>query len=169
MLRGFVMMTLNKLPHVKPDLVHTDDNWESWDMEAFIDGLKKWLKRHNTEERPGDSYKPPLDPFRPPRDRNKDEKHWFINDDAGKDQVDSQRNKGTPWGNFISSEAVNQLKLNPTHHETRQMVTLNGTKTTIHANFSHRHGFLRRKNEREDRSYWKQDAGIRDCEKARHE
>ena len=29
MLRGFVMMTLNKLPHVKPDLVHTDDNWES--------------------------------------------------------------------------------------------------------------------------------------------
>ena len=45
MLRGFVMMTLNELPHVKPDLVHTDDNWESWDMEAFIDGLKKWLKR----------------------------------------------------------------------------------------------------------------------------
>ena len=128
MLRGFVMMTLNKLPHMKPDLVHTDDNWESWDMEAFIDGLKKWLKRHNTEERPGDSYKPPLDPFRPPRDRNKDEKHWFIKDDAGKDQVDSQRNKGTPWGNFISSEAVNQLKLNLTHHETRQMVTLNGTK-----------------------------------------
>ena len=30
--------------------------------------------------------------------------------------------------NFISSEAANQLKLNPTHHETRQMVTLNGTK-----------------------------------------
>ena len=97
-------------------------------MEAFIDGLKRWLKRHNTEERPGDSYKPPLDPFRPSRDRNKDEKHWFIKDDAGKDQVDSQRNKGTPWGNFISSEAVNQLKLNPTHNETRQMVTLNGTK-----------------------------------------
>ncbi|XP_067041060.1 troponin I-like [Acropora muricata] len=45
MLRGFVMITLNKLPHVKPDLVRTDDNWESWDMEAFIDGLKKWLKR----------------------------------------------------------------------------------------------------------------------------
>ena len=50
MLRGFVITTLNKLPHVKLDLVHTDDNWESWDMEAFINGLKKWLKRHNTEE-----------------------------------------------------------------------------------------------------------------------
>ena len=30
--------------------------------------------------------------------------------------------------NFISSEAANHLKLTPTHHETRQMVTLNGTK-----------------------------------------
>lgn len=62
MLRGFVMSTLNKLPHVKPDLVRTDDNWEEWGMEAFIDGLKKWLKRHKTEERPGDSRKPPADP-----------------------------------------------------------------------------------------------------------
>lgn len=34
MLRGFVMSTINKLPHVKPDLVRTDDNWEDWDMEA---------------------------------------------------------------------------------------------------------------------------------------
>ena len=47
MLRGLVMITLNKLPHVKPDLVRADDNWESWDMEAFIDGLKKWLKRQH--------------------------------------------------------------------------------------------------------------------------
>ena len=30
--------------------------------------------------------------------------------------------------NFISNEAANQLKLNPTHNETRQMVTRNGTK-----------------------------------------
>ena len=87
MLRGFVMTTLNKLPHVKPDLVRTDDNWESWDMAGFIDE-RKLLKRHSTEERPEDSYKPPSDPFRPPRDRNRDEKHWFIKDDAGKDQVD---------------------------------------------------------------------------------
>lgn len=49
-LQGFVMSTLNKLPHVKPDLVRTDDNWDEWGMEAFIDGLKKWLKRHKTEE-----------------------------------------------------------------------------------------------------------------------
>ena len=32
MLRGFVISTLNKLPHVKPDLVRTDDNWETWGM-----------------------------------------------------------------------------------------------------------------------------------------
>lgn len=26
-------------------LVRTDDNWEDWDVKAFIDALKKWLKR----------------------------------------------------------------------------------------------------------------------------
>ena len=93
MLRGFVMTTLNKLPHVKPDLVRTDDNWESWNMEAFIDGLKKWLKRHNTEERPGNSYKPTSDLFRPSRDPNKDEKHWFIKDGTGKDQSTHKETK----------------------------------------------------------------------------
>jgi len=30
--------------------------------------------------------------------------------------------------NFISSEAAKQLKLTPNHHETRQMIALNGTK-----------------------------------------
>ena len=39
MLRRFVMSTLNKLPHMKPVLVRSDGNWESWDMEAFIDRL----------------------------------------------------------------------------------------------------------------------------------
>lgn len=31
-LQGFVISTPNKLPQVKPDLVRTDDDWESWDM-----------------------------------------------------------------------------------------------------------------------------------------
>ena len=60
MLRGFVMSSLNKLPQVKSDLMRTDDNWEDWDMEAFIDALLKWLKRNKSEDRPGvsgDSHK----------------------------------------------------------------------------------------------------------------
>ena len=52
-------------------------------MEAFIDGLKKWLKRHKTEERPGDSCKPPADPYK-------------AEEGGGKDSVNSQRSKGTP-------------------------------------------------------------------------
>lgn len=31
-LQSFVISTPNKLPQVKPDLVRTDDDWESWDM-----------------------------------------------------------------------------------------------------------------------------------------
>ncbi len=32
----FVMSTINKLPHVKPDLVQSDDDWEEWYMEVLI-------------------------------------------------------------------------------------------------------------------------------------
>ena len=95
MLQGFVMSTLNKLPHVKPDLVRTDDNWEDWGMEKFIDGLKKWLKRHKTEERLGDFHKPPADPYKFPGDRDKYKKHWFTKEGGGKDSVNSQISKGT--------------------------------------------------------------------------
>ena len=31
-LQGFVMNTLNKLPHVKPDLVRVDGSWEDWEL-----------------------------------------------------------------------------------------------------------------------------------------
>ena len=48
-LHGFVMAKLNKLPHVKPDLVRVDENWEDWSMEELIDALQKWLRRNNTE------------------------------------------------------------------------------------------------------------------------
>ena len=47
------MSSLNKLPQVKSDLMRKDDNWEDWDMEAFIDALLKWLKRNKSEDRPG--------------------------------------------------------------------------------------------------------------------
>ena len=38
-LQGFVMTTLNKLPHVRPDLVKVDNNWEDWSMEELITNL----------------------------------------------------------------------------------------------------------------------------------
>ena len=55
MLRGFVMSTLNKLPQVRPDIVRTDENWENWDMEALINNLQQWLKKHKVDDAPGDS------------------------------------------------------------------------------------------------------------------
>ena len=44
------MRTLNKLPHVKPDLVTVDDNWEEWEMEVLISNLQAWLKRNKCED-----------------------------------------------------------------------------------------------------------------------
>ena len=49
-LDGFVMCTINKLPHVKPDLVRIDDNWEEWKMCNLIDSLQKWLRRNKVED-----------------------------------------------------------------------------------------------------------------------
>ena len=43
------LLTLDKLPQVKPDLVRVDENWEDWSMEDLIDALQKWLRRNNTE------------------------------------------------------------------------------------------------------------------------
>lgn len=39
MLREFVMTTIKKLPHVKPDLVRTDDDWEKYTMTDLLDNL----------------------------------------------------------------------------------------------------------------------------------
>ena len=52
-LRGFVMSTLNKLPHVRPDIVRTDDNWEDWNMETLINNLQAWLRRNKPGDPPG--------------------------------------------------------------------------------------------------------------------
>lgn len=54
------------------------------------------LKRHNVEERPEDSRKPPADPYKTPGDLYKNEQHWFTKDGGEKEQADLQRNKGTP-------------------------------------------------------------------------
>ena len=53
--RGFVMSNLNKLPQVRPVIVRNDENLENWDMEALINNLQQWLKRHQVDDVPGDS------------------------------------------------------------------------------------------------------------------
>ena len=68
-LQGFMMNTLNKLPHVKPDLVRVDYKWEEWDMEALITNLQAWLRRNKSEESP-----------KPPVDQQKRERNWFGGD-----------------------------------------------------------------------------------------
>ena len=44
------MTTIDKLPHVKPYLVRTDENWEKWDMGELITTLEKWIKRNKPNE-----------------------------------------------------------------------------------------------------------------------
>ena len=48
MLRGFVLSTLNKIPNI----VETDKKWKNWDMEALINKLWQWLKRHKVDDAP---------------------------------------------------------------------------------------------------------------------
>ena len=55
MLRGFIVTTIKKLPHIKPDLVRTDDDWEKWSMTDLIDNLQQWLSRHKVDDSPGNS------------------------------------------------------------------------------------------------------------------
>ena len=44
------MCAINKLPHVKPDLVRIDDGWEEWKMSNLIDSLRKLLRRNKVED-----------------------------------------------------------------------------------------------------------------------
>ena len=83
MLQGFVISTLNKLPHVKPDLVRTDDNWESWRMEHLINNLQGWLKRNRMEEQPGTV-----------RENHKRERLWYAAE--GEEKQPSDTTKSIP-------------------------------------------------------------------------
>jgi hypothetical protein len=47
-LKAFVMTTLNKFPHIKPDLVRTDDKWKDRSLKDLLDNLQKWLLRNKT-------------------------------------------------------------------------------------------------------------------------
>ena len=218
-LSGFVMTTINKLPHIKPDLVRVDDDWEEWSMEVLIKNLQKWLRRNKVDDASNQKetrYKKPEGQWYqkssgPPKphcvfcannehwsdqcktvkrlaDRKKffaeknlcfncgrtghrgnqcrsrgclkcNAKHHTSLCDKNEDNQENKTSltgfttltedkslpaiipvnvKGqTLWAyldtgssrNFISREAVKKLDLNPTHHESREIVTVNGTST----------------------------------------
>ena len=48
---GLVLPTLVKLSGIKADLTRNDDSWETWGFDQLIQELRKWLKRHNNEDR----------------------------------------------------------------------------------------------------------------------
>ena len=48
-IKGYVRLTLDKLPGIKYDLVRTDDKWQGWDFETLTKELSKWID-HNPEK-----------------------------------------------------------------------------------------------------------------------
>ena len=68
-LAGLAMTTIDKLPHAKPDLVRTDEDWEKWDMGELITNLEKWIKRRKPSETSSNV---------PDNSSFKKEKHWFT-------------------------------------------------------------------------------------------
>ena len=45
-IKGYVRLTLDKLPSIKSDLVRTDDRWHDWDFEELTKELSKWVDRN---------------------------------------------------------------------------------------------------------------------------
>ena len=49
-MQGLVIETLDKLVHIKPDLVRNDRNWETWGFDQLVKELREWLKRNKPPE-----------------------------------------------------------------------------------------------------------------------
>ncbi|XP_028412574.1 uncharacterized protein LOC114535467 [Dendronephthya gigantea] len=217
-LSGFVMTTINKLPHIKADLVRADDDWEEWSMEVLLLNLQKWLRRNKVEDTSNQKetrYKKPEGHWYqkssgPPKphcvfcsnnehwsdqcktvkrladrkkffaeknlcfncgrtghrgnqcrsrgclkckarhhtslcDKNEDDQEnklvtgfTTITEEKSLPAIVPVKIKGqTLWAyldtgsgrDFISREAVKKLNLNPTHHESHEIVTVTGTST----------------------------------------
>ncbi len=47
---GYVSMTLDELPAIRGDLVHTDPDWESWDFVKLTDALRQWVRRNPVDK-----------------------------------------------------------------------------------------------------------------------
>ena len=45
-IKGYVRLTLDKLPGIRADLVRMDDNWQEWDFPKLVESLRKWADRN---------------------------------------------------------------------------------------------------------------------------
>jgi len=41
-IRGYVRLTLDKLPGIRADLVRLDDEWQEWGFPQLVEALRKW-------------------------------------------------------------------------------------------------------------------------------
>ena len=53
-IRGYVRLTLDKLPGIGADLVRLDDYWQEWGFPQLLEALRKWCERNPV---PLDSYR----------------------------------------------------------------------------------------------------------------
>ena len=45
-IRGYVRLTLDKLPGIRADLVRLDDDWQEWGFPQLVESLRKWCERN---------------------------------------------------------------------------------------------------------------------------
>ena len=45
-IKGYVRLTLDKLPGIRADLVRLDDNWQQGDFCQLVDSLRRWTERN---------------------------------------------------------------------------------------------------------------------------
>ncbi len=101
-LLGLVMTTIDKLPHVKPDLLRTDENWELWNMSDLITNLEKWLKRNKPSESLIESNASATNNSF----RFKKERHWYSSgkETQGRDTHQGHVKKQGPYCLFCKGD-----------------------------------------------------------------
>ena len=48
-IRGYVRLTLDKLPGIRSDLVRLDDNWQEWRFPQLVEALKMGMTMRGTQ------------------------------------------------------------------------------------------------------------------------
>ena len=57
-IKGYVRLTLDKLPGVRADLIRLDDNWQEWNFCHSVDYLRRWTERNpKTAGNPGKIFR----------------------------------------------------------------------------------------------------------------
>ena len=115
MLKGSVLTALNKLPHIKPDIVRTGESWEEWGMKDLTDNIHKWLKRNKTWGFP-----------EPERSFTKREKRWFMQKANQKqNQNHLQKNPEKQFACFVKKVTGETLALSMKLSRNVRIILLN--------------------------------------------